>query len=528
MAYHQIPRTRRADKHIDAASWIETTAEDRLADQAEILVHHYEQAFELKRAAGEEGSELGDRLAELLVLAGDRAFSLDATSAVSLYRRALDLQQQDVVARAATLSKLAEALYEAGEGLAAEEAYAEAIPVLREAGDDLRAGVALWLYSRVLWARGGTSTGLEASLSAVEMLERVPGTELVAAYGSVAMLSALAGRTDDARRWAETGLRRARELGVGPEHTTRLLMARSTVRGYEGDPEGVEDQRAALEIGLRFGLGIATATAYNNLSNWDHFVDGPELGLTTIEEGMEFSLQRGLLQGHAWMRGERLVYLYELGQWERLLPEAEDLLSWAGERGRSQLELGALIPLMLVHTHRGQIDAAVAQAGSMLSRARGVGDPQNLLPALDAAALAFAAAGDGERAVALVTELERESRDLPSVWRAPRAQTIRLCATLDLLDLADAMLKVDPPPYAIHLNSSLSGRAILAEARGASVEARELYAEAAAAWREFGNVVETAYALLGLGRSGDADAAREGEAIFERLGARPVATAVAA
>ena len=179
---------------------------------------------------------------------------------------------------------------------------------------------------------------------------------------------------------------------------------------------------------------------------------------------MEFSLQRGLLQGHAWMRGERLVYLYELGQWERLLPEAEDLLSWAGS-GQEQLELGALIPLTLVHTHRGQIDAAVAQAGSMLSRARGVGDPQIFLPALDAAALAFAAAGDGERAVALVTELERESRDLPRPG-APRAQRPSLRHARSARSWRTDAEGLDPPPYAIHSNSNLSGRAILAEARG--------------------------------------------------------------
>ena len=103
---------------------------------------------------------------------------------MSLYRRGSDLQQQDVVARAATLSKLAEALYEAGEGLAAEEAYAEAIPVLREAGDDLRAGVALWLYGRVLWARGGTPTGSRSRCPLSKCSERVPGPELVAAYGT--------------------------------------------------------------------------------------------------------------------------------------------------------------------------------------------------------------------------------------------------------------------------------------------------------------------------------------------------------
>ena len=53
-------------------------------------------------------------------------------------------------------------------------------------------------------------------------------------------------------------------------------------------------------------------------------------------------------------------------------------------------------------------------------------------------------------------------------------------------------------------------------------EAGELYRRAAERWADFGSVVEQAYALLGLGRCGDAQALREGEAIFARLGASPV------
>ena len=43
-------------------------------------------------------------------------------------------------------------------------------------------------------------------------------------------------------------------------------------------------------------------------------------------------------------------------------------------------------------------------------------------------------------------------------------------------------------------------RAQLAEAAGEHAEAAKLYAEAAERWREFGNVPERAYALLGQGR----------------------------
>jgi hypothetical protein len=63
---------------------------------------------------------------------------------------------------------------------------------------------------------------------------------------------------------------------------------------------------------------------------------------------------------------------------------------------------------------------------------------------------------------------------------------------------------------------------MLAEARRERDEASILFRDAAERWDEYGSVVERAYALLGIGRCGDAKALREGEAIFASLGASPV------
>ena len=49
VAYSQIPRGRRASKHVAAAEWIEAMAGDRVTDHAELLAYHYEQALELTR-----------------------------------------------------------------------------------------------------------------------------------------------------------------------------------------------------------------------------------------------------------------------------------------------------------------------------------------------------------------------------------------------------------------------------------------------------------------------------------------------
>ncbi len=50
VAYGQIPRAERAEKHLATAGWIEQLG--RREDHAEMLAHHYLQALELTTATG--------------------------------------------------------------------------------------------------------------------------------------------------------------------------------------------------------------------------------------------------------------------------------------------------------------------------------------------------------------------------------------------------------------------------------------------------------------------------------------------
>ncbi len=53
VAYAQIPRAARARKHRAAAVWMEAKAGERVGDLADVLAHHYQEALELARAAGD-------------------------------------------------------------------------------------------------------------------------------------------------------------------------------------------------------------------------------------------------------------------------------------------------------------------------------------------------------------------------------------------------------------------------------------------------------------------------------------------
>ena len=92
VAYGQIPRANRADKHRWAAEWLESLPADRAEDRAEMIAHHYLAALELARSAGQDTSELSERARRALAEAGERALTLNAFApAIQFYTAALEL-----------------------------------------------------------------------------------------------------------------------------------------------------------------------------------------------------------------------------------------------------------------------------------------------------------------------------------------------------------------------------------------------------------------------------------------------------
>ena len=74
VAYGQIPRAERSDRHRAAAEWIASLG--RADDQAEVLAHHYLEALEYARAAGRDTADLGDGARAALREAGERTLAL--------------------------------------------------------------------------------------------------------------------------------------------------------------------------------------------------------------------------------------------------------------------------------------------------------------------------------------------------------------------------------------------------------------------------------------------------------------------
>jgi len=93
VAYDEIPRASRAERHRRAAEWIDSLG--RHEDHAELLAHHYLAALDYAGATAEDVTLLVERAAEALHHAGLRAIRLSANErAVEHFSRAIPLTER--------------------------------------------------------------------------------------------------------------------------------------------------------------------------------------------------------------------------------------------------------------------------------------------------------------------------------------------------------------------------------------------------------------------------------------------------
>jgi tetratricopeptide (TPR) repeat protein len=505
-AYEQIPRAARAGKHRSAAAWIERLAGERVADHAELLAHHYGQALFLARAArlpGAQLAELEQPARHFLIMAGDRTVNLDVVRAEAYYLKALDLCPSGHAARAAVLVKAAGAAIQTGRLEAAESQLQAAIAASGDREDAVIRGDALLVLAGLLWNQGKTGAGRAALLEAIELLEREqPGRRLASAYAGMAANRLHAGRAQEALAWADRTLGLAGDLGV-VELKVRGLRLRGVARCDLGDFGGVEDLRTALELALGQGLGFDAATAANDLAESLWLAEGPVSALDAYRTGITRAERRGIGSAATWSRAETLRPLFDLGRWAELLRTADELRRWSKAHGATYLRVLVDVSCAQVLAHRGELAAAISLSADFLTRARDIGDPQAVVPALSTAALLEQARGARTAALALVEELDQGTRD-PGAGHLYRGQYLadlaRVCVAAQEPGLAQELLDATQAVAARARHGLLTGRAVVAEARGDLDQAARLYGEAAQRWGGYGHVLERAQAWFGEGR----------------------------
>ena len=256
VAYGQIPRAHRAEKHLRAAEWIESLSE-RGEDLADLLAHHYVSALDY----GAEG--LGERRPVPCARPGDRSKGhLNSyLPAIRYYRAGLELLPDNrIEERGEILFELGHARFMA-ESEGAEQ-LEESVAILEERNPELAADALSTLAILSKQDQRRTFELLERALALVR--DRPPTKQkatVLTTYGGQLVLAHEPARALELTREA-VGI--AEELGDVERQAEALLTL--------GNPP---DMERALELAVASNhLGTA-ARCYGNLADAcaSHFAD---------------------------------------------------------------------------------------------------------------------------------------------------------------------------------------------------------------------------------------------------------------
>ncbi len=421
VAYAQIPRAARAEKHRLTAEWIESLAPGR-GDLTELLAHHYTSALEYARLARQDTTGLVDRARVALRDAGERALTVYAyPAAARFFRDALELWPAADPARPQLLFHLGRALFWSERG--GEQELGRAREALVEVGDVERAAQADVLLSRLATARGERERAATHATAAVHRLrDAPPSREQAEAVSNLAGFYALCGDSERALVASEEALALAERMSLD-EIRAETLTFRGHARILGGDEGGIADLEQAVELAEEAG-SPAIVRSCANLATSLVELGQLERAWAVYDRGRTAATHFGDAHGLHWLAAEWPYELYWRGRWDEAVEAAESLLREddAGYGGYAGSSVRAWIRLA-----RGDLAGALEDSATALGFARRSKDPAALCPGLALRARVLAEAGRPGEAAPLADEASAvaSGRDvLPSFWTADLADVM--------------------------------------------------------------------------------------------------------
>jgi class 3 adenylate cyclase/tetratricopeptide (TPR) repeat protein len=402
VAYGQIPRGARVDRHRKAAQWIESLG--RAEDHAEMLAHHYLGALELSRTAGQSTRELTEPARVALREAGDRALGLNAFSAAArYYGEALELWPPDDLERPDLLLRLARARHLTTHELS-ERTLEEARDALLASGRPEQAAEAETLLAELSWHRGDrkqVDLHLDHARSLVAGAVSSPANAHV--LSQIARYRALAGDIDEAIRIGQEALAMAELFGLD-ELQAHALINVSIAKVRIGDTGAIADLERSVEIALAVRSPDA-ARALNNLAASVSAVGDYRRSLALFGEAVRVGEELGALRLARFSRAQLALQLIVSGYWSEGSKLADEFVAEIEAGEPSYAEAGIRRIRARVRFGRGDVGGALEEIDRAVALAREIKDPQVLGPAFSGAARIYAELGREEEARSLLDEL---------------------------------------------------------------------------------------------------------------------------
>jgi class 3 adenylate cyclase/tetratricopeptide (TPR) repeat protein len=401
VAYGQIPRAERAQKHLRTAEWIESLG--RPDDHAEMVAHHYVNALELTRASGGSVEGLAARTRDALRDAGVRAMSLNALAQGERYfAEALELTADDDPGRPSLLFQLGHARHQ-GSWSGAEELEAARDGFLA-AGDNESAAEAALYLADLAWSQGrGEDVRMRLDDAHALVADRPPSREQASVLAEVARYDMLADRNDSAIATGREALRMAEELGLD-DIKTRVLISMGPARVSAGDPGGLRDLEQGIAIATSLNDAAEQVRGWNNLATMKTLLGRVEEGSNDLLESYRLAQQFGHRGFARWTEGGPLIgNAFGWGRWDEVLESAEEFIAGLGGESHYQAS-SAHVMRGVIRFSRGDDAGAAQDAERALELARPVGDPQLWGGNLQAASAIFMSVGEKGRARELLDE----------------------------------------------------------------------------------------------------------------------------
>ncbi len=398
VAYGQIPRAQRADKHRRAAEWIESLSADR-ESAPDMLAHHYSRALEYARDSGQPTEELEQRTRLAHRDAAERAAALNSiTPAQRHYLAALALWPEDdpdwpmIVVRSADLG-----LSAPGEDVSAVLDRAGAR--LAAAGDPGNAAMAEMLAVFRYWNEAMSEQSLAALARSRRLLDAAAASPTVAYVTSrLATHAMLRGASDETIELCERALAIADDLGL-EEIRAHVLNTRGVARvSHDGDLGGLADVESSIEIAERLNSAEAIIRGYKNLGSTVADLGDLARAAELERRGADAARRFGADFQIMWFETEVAILGYWSGDWDAAEAAFAGLDAWIREVGPHYMEAAAHSCRAKLRAARGDRPGAQADISGALGFARRSREPQMLLPTLADAALIVATGGDRDAA----------------------------------------------------------------------------------------------------------------------------------
>jgi class 3 adenylate cyclase/tetratricopeptide (TPR) repeat protein len=470
VAYGMLSRRERKPRHRAAAEHLRQVFPNDGEEIAEVIASHYLDAY---RAARQDADAQELRIETIVALrrAAQRTAAVGAPdSAERAYRNAIELAEEE--SERTELTRAAgEMALQAGRLEAALELFDAVAAAHLAGGREHDAAQVAGQAGRALSRLGRNEEAIERITPALRILgaERVDA-EVGLLHAVLGHALLFAGHYEQAGQPLDTALRIAEELDL-PAVLSGALMDKGLICLQASL---IEEARAllasAVEIAERHDLPAELILAQGNSGSLGMQWDLPEAA-----EHYRSTLALARRQGDRFLESVaagNLMYLYvSAGQWEELERMAVELLD--DMEDRSGVEF-LHYPLTILHTLRGELDAARASFARMLAWERGDDDELRAIRT-SVAIRVHLAEGHAEEALELGTEMLGQAIEtLGTSHDAVRnawPDTLEAALELGRLDTAGELLELlsrqapgHVPPY---LRAQLArGRALTSAAEG--------------------------------------------------------------